>query len=352
MLCSPYSSHIDFCIRQHSQIYRFPFFQLQLIFRKVADVKREEEEAEKRKNDPPIPANHPVRKMLNKFRKLSDPPDKKPPSTRKQRETRDVEKGDGHALTRVPEHPTSPKSSIVGRVKSVKMPDAPVKRQDSTTKEGSESKWSAFKKIPLRKAESTDSGILRSEQRLDEIGRSDSKEGSSSLSVSSDNQLLSSLMEIKVELKEEIENLGHKMTRLDDQIADIIKIFSPDISQYSSSMASSSSSQVGSCNEVPLSSPQKSPTIVRVREQGEASSDSSGLGEQRSSSVTSTASTSSKQTISSSGGRSPKLVGSHRGPPPVESTQALLDHDAQADAGSYSDIESPPSPGPKANPEF
>ncbi|XP_071505770.1 voltage-gated delayed rectifier potassium channel KCNH1-like isoform X1 [Diadema antillarum] len=324
-----------------------------LIFRKVADVKREMEEAKKRKNEPPIPADHPVRKMLNKFRKLSDVPDKKPPP-RKARESRDVEKGDSHALTRVPEHQTPPPLSAVGRVRSVKMPDAQVRRQDST-KDVTESKWGPLKKIPLRKAESTDSGILRSEQRLDEIGRADSKDGNSSASTSStDHHLLASLMEIKLELKEEIESLGVKMTRLDDQIADIIKIFSPDVSQYSSSMASSSSSQMGSCNEVPLSSPQKSPMVVQVREQGEtsSSSESSGLGEQRSSSVTSTASTGSRQTTSSSGGRSPSSIGSHRGPPPVESTLNLLDHDAQAEGGSLSEIESPPSPGPRANPEF
>ncbi|XP_054758393.2 potassium voltage-gated channel subfamily H member 1-like [Lytechinus pictus] len=326
-----------------------------LIFRKVADVKREQEEAEKRKNDPPIPADHPVRKMLNKFRKLSDVPDKKPPTStiRKSRgETKDVEKGDSHALSRVPEHQTPPPLASIGRVKSVKMPDAPVKRQDST-KEVPDTKWGPLKKIPLRKAESTDSGILRSEQRLDEIGRSDSKEGSSSVSAaSSDHHLLSSLMEIKIELKEEIENLGMKMNRLDDQIADIIKIFSPDVSQYSSSMASSSSSQMGSCNEVPLSSPQKSPMVVQVREHGDASSDSSGLGEQRSSSVTSTGSATSRQTLSSNGGRSPTAMAAHRGPPPVENTLDLVEHDAQIDAGSLSEIESPPSPGPRGNPEF
>lgn len=328
---------------------------LQLIFRKVADVKREQEEAEKRKNEPPIPADHPVRKMLNKFRKLSDVPDKKPPASaiRKPRgDAKDIEKGDSHALSRVPEHQTPPPLAAIGRVKSVKMPDAPVKRQDST-KEVPETKWGPLKKIPLRKAESTDSGILRSEQRLDEIGRSDSKEGSSSVSAaSSDNHLLSSLMEIKLELKEEIENLGMKMNRLDDQIADIIKIFSPDVSQYSSSMASSSSSQMGSCNEVPLSSPQKSPMVVQVREHGEASSDSSGLGEQGSLSVTSTGSATSRQTISSNGGRSPTAITGRRGPPPVENTLNLVEHDTQADSGSSSEIESPPSPGPRGNPEF
>ncbi|KAI8784861.1 potassium voltage-gated channel protein eag [Biomphalaria glabrata] len=45
-----------------------------LIFRKVADVKKEKELAEKRKNDPPLDlaTDHPVRKLISRFRKISD----------------------------------------------------------------------------------------------------------------------------------------------------------------------------------------------------------------------------------------------------------------------------------------
>lgn len=48
---------------------------MQLIFRKVADVKREQELAERRKNDPPVAdlaQDHLVRKIFSKFRKPSD----------------------------------------------------------------------------------------------------------------------------------------------------------------------------------------------------------------------------------------------------------------------------------------
>ena len=46
----------------------------QLVFRKVADVKREKELAEKRKNDPPLElaSDHPVRKLISRFRRISD----------------------------------------------------------------------------------------------------------------------------------------------------------------------------------------------------------------------------------------------------------------------------------------
>lgn len=48
---------------------------MQLIFRKVADVKREQELAERRKNEPPVAdlaQDHLVRKIFSKFRKPSD----------------------------------------------------------------------------------------------------------------------------------------------------------------------------------------------------------------------------------------------------------------------------------------
>ncbi|GFO30218.1 potassium voltage-gated channel subfamily h member [Plakobranchus ocellatus] len=63
-----------------------------LIFRKVADVKKERELAEKRKNDPPLDLanDHPVRKLISRFRKISDSKhDLKAPSTQ------DLERGQG-----------------------------------------------------------------------------------------------------------------------------------------------------------------------------------------------------------------------------------------------------------------
>lgn len=47
---------------------------LQLIFRKVADVKRERELSERQKDNPPLdlPSDHPLRKLISRFRKKSD----------------------------------------------------------------------------------------------------------------------------------------------------------------------------------------------------------------------------------------------------------------------------------------
>ncbi|XP_038073387.1 potassium voltage-gated channel protein eag-like isoform X2 [Patiria miniata] len=349
-----------------------------LVFRKVADVKREQAEAEKRKNEPPIPADHPVRKMLNKFRKLSDVPEKRTSAPGK-----DVEKGEndigslsvlarmkGPMLRRVPENNDSPGT---GRNAKPGPPKEKLQKETAAPVQNAKpaSKWGAFKKPnQLRKTESTDSGILRSESKLDEIGRHDSKEGTSSMSTSStDQQLLTSLMEIKLELKEEIEHLSVKMNRLDEQIGDIIKFFSPESSPYSSNVPSSNSSRVSSMNEVAIASPQKSPITVKVREHADnstrpspptsgsgsksktgsgssgTSSDKKRSGDRRNSNG-SRSSTGSRHSSSSETRRTgtPTSPPDTRGPPPVESTNilALLDPDLQRE--SFTDIESPPSP--------
>jgi len=46
----------------------------QLIFRKVADVKKEHELSERQKNEAPLdlPSDHPLRKLISRFRRRSD----------------------------------------------------------------------------------------------------------------------------------------------------------------------------------------------------------------------------------------------------------------------------------------
>lgn len=65
-----------------------------LIFRKVADVKREKELAERRKNEPQLPQNqdHLVRKIFSKFRRT---PQVQTGSKEVVSGQSDVEKGDG-----------------------------------------------------------------------------------------------------------------------------------------------------------------------------------------------------------------------------------------------------------------
>ncbi len=77
---------------------------------------------------------------------------------------------------------------------------------------------------------------------------------SSSLSAT-EQQLIASLYDIKLEIKEEIETLGQKMNRIDLQIGDILKLFSPQVSPFhpshtptSISSRMQSSTESNSCN--------------------------------------------------------------------------------------------------------
>ena len=47
---------------------------MQLIFRKVADVKKEHELSERQKNEAPLdlPSDHPLRKLISRFRRRSE----------------------------------------------------------------------------------------------------------------------------------------------------------------------------------------------------------------------------------------------------------------------------------------
>ncbi|XP_070577812.1 voltage-gated delayed rectifier potassium channel KCNH1-like isoform X2 [Ptychodera flava] len=220
-----------------------------LIFRKIADVKREQEEAEKRKNEPPIPADHPVRKLMSRFRKLSDVPEKRQGSATR----REGEKPDDGNEGGPPRPRSKVKASLAPRLIKVTESNHPEEMEPTRRREiavplmtkltaaksepridqpPKESKW-PFKRTNLRKAESTDSGIIKSEQKLDEIGHDDGREGmkrrgsSQNTSASPDQQLIASLLEIKIELKEEIESLNGKMSRLDEQISGMIKLLSP-----------------------------------------------------------------------------------------------------------------------------
>ena len=60
--------------------------------------------------------------------------------------------------------------------------------------------------------------------------------------VSIDQAVLASLLDIKHELKEEIDTLHHKMSRIDSQISEILRYFSPTASPYTSNSSSCCSS--------------------------------------------------------------------------------------------------------------
>ena len=261
----------------------------QLIFRKVADVKREKELAEKRKNDPPLDlaADHPVRKLISRFRKISD----------SRLHVADLEKGD----TKIDIDKSKPPAN--GKAHIINIDENPMAHNQGS----SVSKWgrflagaggatqsggwqpnnnpahprpakpmSKFSKILAHKQDTIEEKP-EEEEKIKSTSRakceySDSghdnlshqSEGAVTqrdvvFSVGSHNngaisaaerQLINSLCDIKLEIKEEIEVLNQKMNKIDYQINEIFKMFSPTSSPYSSHTPSFSSRGAGGNSSV------------------------------------------------------------------------------------------------------
>ena len=287
----------------------------------MVDLKRERELAEKRKNDPPLDlsSDHPVRKLISKFRKISDAKALQNGSGTGEGSTSDLERGNSlpnnssdvtvniehnqvpAKLSNVSENakPEKQMTSKWGRFLATasgggaggtsnddKNDDKPIEMKTLETPSSSSSlsaapppvriankpasKWSRMLntrqetieeageeeegKSNLHKTDSTDSGILRSNQKLDQSedsyqpsggagGDPSKKQTDPKLSGVDKDFVLTSLYDIKLEIKEEIGLLNHKMNRIDEQIGDILRLFSPGTSPYCTHMQSSPSSR-------------------------------------------------------------------------------------------------------------
>lgn len=250
--------------------------------------------AEKRKNDPPLElsSDHPVRKLISRFRKISD--------TKGMQVLGDLEKGK--------ETPDGMIEKPRGFTRLINVTEGSVESAPSTRLGGGASKWgkflnggppeitsddnqnivttqtqsetpdhtkttetpkpksmSTFSKLLLRKgtesipeeeeekehkvirstlqkAGSADSGIPRSNGRIDSIhhGSNDAisthLDSMGNLSVG-EKQVLTSLYDIQLDLKEEMEFLHNKISRIDHQLSEIIRLFSPRSTPYSHSSA-------------------------------------------------------------------------------------------------------------------
>ena len=145
----------------------------------------------------------------------------------------------------------------------------------------------------LKKTDSTDSGILRSNNRLDQIGEETQvhRDNAGSLGgplSAAEQHMLTSLYDIRLEIKEEMDNLGQKINRIDGQISEILRFFSPSSTPCSSSSTYPSSKFNSPQNlttsvsvERSAQKPQTSPPYrvglasgLRVRASGASSGDS------------------------------------------------------------------------------
>ena len=118
----------------------------------------------------------------------------------------------------------------------------------------------------LKKTESNDSGILKSNNKLDQIsnGSIDSSQCSHHQSAGAlsavEQQMLTSLFDIRLEFKEEMELMHQKMSHIDDQISEILRMFSPSVSPCSSHMSTYSHSKFTSPHSSPHTSPKNTTT--------------------------------------------------------------------------------------------
>uniref|UniRef100_A0A8D2LW91 Potassium voltage-gated channel subfamily H member 1 n=1 Tax=Varanus komodoensis TaxID=61221 RepID=A0A8D2LW91_VARKO len=247
-----------------------------IVFRKISDVKREEEERMKRKNEAPLvlPPDHPVRRLFQRFRQQKEAR----LAAERGRDDLDVEKGNV-----LGDHPsrTVVKASIVTVRES---PATPIAYQSASTSGASDQArlqapasdypagkaagdypkrkgWAKFKdacakgedwnkvskaesmetlpertkaagEATLKKTDSCDSGITKSDLRLDNVGETRSPQDRSPVLAEvkhsfypiPEQTLQATMLEVKHELKEDIKALNTKMTNIEKQLAEILRI--------------------------------------------------------------------------------------------------------------------------------
>lgn len=251
------------------------------MFRKISDVKREEEERMKRKNEAPLilPPDHPVRRLFQRFRQQKEA---RLAAERGGRDLDDLDVEKGSVLV---EHAAANHSLVKASVVTVReSPATPVSLQtcppgagapdlaklhapgseclgakagDCAKRKGwarfrdacgkgedwnKVSKAESMETLPertkvageatLKKTDSCDSGITKSDLRLDNAGEARSPQDRSPILAEvkhsfypiPEQTLQASILEAKLELKEDIKALHTKMAHIETQLAEILRI--------------------------------------------------------------------------------------------------------------------------------
>ncbi|XP_014742875.1 PREDICTED: potassium voltage-gated channel subfamily H member 1, partial [Sturnus vulgaris] len=250
-----------------------------IVFRKISDVKREEEERMKRKNEAPLilPPDHPVRRLFQRFRQQKEA--RLAAERGRDPDELDVEKGNAvgeqscaravvkASVVTVRESPATPvafqAASTSGASDQAKLQAPPAEHAackaagDYPRRKG----WAKFKEacgkgedwnkvskaesmetLPertkasgeatLKKTDSCDSGITKSDLRLDNAGETRSPQDHSPVLTEvkhsfypiPEQTLQATMLEVKHELKEDIKALNTKMTNIENQLAEILRI--------------------------------------------------------------------------------------------------------------------------------
>ncbi|KAM9804261.1 voltage-gated delayed rectifier potassium channel KCNH1-like isoform 2-T2 [Neosynchiropus ocellatus] len=255
-----------------------------MVFRKISDVKREEEERQRRKNEAPLnlPPDHPVRKLFQRFRQQREA---RTATDKPEVVEHDVEKGPVYveipktaitttSIVTVTESPATPSSSTPSSATTpthgpadmaklqvpspvthhVCRPAEPVKVKgwgrfkESMAKADNWNKVSkaeSMETLPertkahesqmsLKKTDSCDSGITKSDLRLDKVSdfRLTPQDRSPVQPPESrhpfypipEQTLQASLQELKHELKDDLRNLNVRMSGLEAQLSEALQL--------------------------------------------------------------------------------------------------------------------------------
>ncbi|XP_048843969.1 potassium voltage-gated channel subfamily H member 1-like [Brienomyrus brachyistius] len=252
-----------------------------MIFRKISDVKREEEERLRRKNEAPLnlPPDHPVRKLFQRFRQQKEA---RLAAEQAAKEELDLESGtlqvlkdEGHdvvattSLVTVTESPVTSVSSSAptSELSDCVKPQTPALNSSiisggrKSTEPAKGKGWGRFKEavvsgenwgkvskaesletLPdrtklqeeasLKKTDSCDSGITKSDLRLDNVGEVRSPQDHSPVQPGlkhvfypiPEHTIQASFQELKHELKEDISALSNRMAALENQLAEMLRI--------------------------------------------------------------------------------------------------------------------------------
>uniref|UniRef100_A0A672KHM8 Potassium voltage-gated channel subfamily H member 5-like n=1 Tax=Sinocyclocheilus grahami TaxID=75366 RepID=A0A672KHM8_SINGR len=206
------------------------------IFRKISDMKKEEEERQRSKNEVPltIPVDHPVRKLFQKFKQQKE--------LRNQGASAqlDLEKNQQHQQQ--PTHMPKPHTSLMqnslhavqnGSTSSVNNCDImELKPAVASVQKESVEEVGASRKNSLRKTDSWDSGLTYSDQRLDRVSEPQSPvpgvgggEGSArDFYPSSESSFQATLQEARLELRTDIQVLNGRMAALEERVGQILRL--------------------------------------------------------------------------------------------------------------------------------
>ncbi|XP_040188993.1 potassium voltage-gated channel subfamily H member 5 [Rana temporaria] len=271
-----------------------------IVFRKISDVKKEEEERQRQKNEVTltIPVDHPVRKLFQKFKQQKELRNQGSAHTDLERNKLQIENRStmhngavitGTSVVTVSQiTPIQTSLSYVRTSESLKQNNmdaielkpnggsdpnclkvtSPMHVKNANAKgwlrlknnmqvhEEKKEDWnnvtkaesmgllsddpkcidpeSGVSKNPLRKTDSCDSGITKSDLRLDKAGETRSPLEHSPIQADAkhpfypipEQALQTTLQEVKHELKDDIQQLSSRMSALEQQVAEILKLLS------------------------------------------------------------------------------------------------------------------------------